>query len=135
MTLRQALGTLEQQGRLVRHKGRYGGTFVAEPKLELIGTSALSDQLRNLGVAAGARLLSAGRRPAKPDERVLGRFVHEIVRVRLANGEPVALERGSYPTDLYPGLLDGPLDGTNGSSRAWRRRRKPTRSGSSRAHR
>jgi len=112
MTLRQALGTLEQQGRLVRHKGRYGGTFVAEPKLELIGTSALSDQLRNLGVAAGARLLSAGRRPAKPDERVLGRFVHEIVRVRLANGEPVALERGSYPADLYPGLLDGPLDGS-----------------------
>ena len=112
MTLRQALGRLEQQGRLVRHQGRYGGTFVAEPKLELIGTSALSDQLRNLGVAAGARLLSAGRRPAKPDERVLGRFVHEIVRVRLANGEPVALERGSYPVDLYPGLLDGPLDGS-----------------------
>ena len=46
MTLRQALGALEQQGRLVRNKGRYGGTFVAEPKLELTGTSALSDQLR-----------------------------------------------------------------------------------------
>jgi len=112
MTLRQALGTLEQQGRLVRHKGRYGGTFVAEPKLELTGTSALSDQLRDLGVAAGARLLSASRRPARPDERMLGPFVHEIVRVRLANGEPVALERGSYPVDLYPDLLDGPLDGS-----------------------
>jgi GntR family transcriptional regulator len=112
MTLRQALGTLEQHGMLVRHKGRYGGTFVAEPKLELVGTSSLSHQLRNLGVAAGARLLSARRRPAKPDERMLGLVVNEIVRVRLANGEPVALERGSYPVDLYPGLLDGPLDGS-----------------------
>ena len=28
MTLRQALGALERRGRLVRNKGRYGGTFV-----------------------------------------------------------------------------------------------------------
>jgi GntR family transcriptional regulator len=112
MTLRQALGALEQQARLVRRKGRYGGTFVAAPKLELVGTSALSDQLRDLGVAAGARVLSAAARRARPDERVLGATVYEIVRVRLANGEPVALERGAYPADLYPGLLDGPLDGS-----------------------
>jgi GntR family transcriptional regulator len=112
MTLRQALGALEQRGRLQRHKGRYGGTFVAEPKLELAGTSALSDQLRNLGVAAGARVLAAGERPANGNERMLGPTVYEVVRVRLANGEPVALERGSYPVDLYPGLLDGPLEGS-----------------------
>jgi GntR family transcriptional regulator len=112
MTLRQALGALEAQGRLQRHKGRYGGTFVAEPKLELAGTSALSDQLRTMGIVAGARLLSAVERPAEPDERLLGPRVHEIVRVRLANGEPVALERGSYSVDAYPGLLDGPLDGS-----------------------
>lgn len=112
MTLRQALGALEQQGRLQRHKGRYGGTFVVEPKLELAGTSALSDQLRGLGVAAGARVLSTCERPAGPDERMLGRSVYEVVRIRLANSEPVALERGSYPVDLYPGLLDGPLEGS-----------------------
>ena len=69
MTLRQALGALEQQGRLVRNKGRYGGTFVAEPKLELAGTSALSDQLRGLGLAAGARVLPRVERDAEPDER------------------------------------------------------------------
>jgi GntR family transcriptional regulator len=102
MTLRQALGALEQQGRLVRSKGRYGGTFVAEPKLELAGTAALSDQLRGLGVAAGARVLSA--------REVDGEI--EIVRVRLANREPVALERGTYAADAFPGLLDHPLDGS-----------------------
>ena len=112
MTLRQALGALEQRGRLQRSKGRYGGTFVTEPKLELTGTSALSDQLRGLGVAAGARVLRAVERAAEPDELELGPRVFEIERVRLANGEPVALEHGDYPADLFPGMLDGPLDGS-----------------------
>jgi len=112
MTLRQALGALEQRGRLTRSKGRYGGTYVAEPKLELAGTSALSDQLRGLGVAAGARVLSAVERDAKPDEALLGSRVFAIERVRLANGEPVALERGAYAAEAYPGLLDQPLDGS-----------------------
>ena len=112
MTLRQALGTLEQQGRLVRNKGRYGGTFVAEPKLELAGTSALSDQLRGLGLAAGARVLSAVERDAEPGEAELGTRVYAIERVRLANGEPVALERGAYSVDAFPDLLEEPLEGS-----------------------
>jgi GntR family transcriptional regulator len=112
MTLRQALGALEQRGRLVRSKGRYGGTFVAESKLELTGTAALSDQLRGLGLAAGAQVLSAVERDAKPGEAQLGRRVYAIERVRLANGEPVALERGAYSVEAYPGLLDEPLEGS-----------------------
>jgi GntR family transcriptional regulator len=112
MTLRQALGTLEQRGRLVRSKGRYGGTFVAEAKLELAGTSALSDQLRGLGLAAGARVLEACERDAGPDEAELGTRVYSIERVRLANGEPVALERGAYSVDAFPGMLDWPLEGS-----------------------
>jgi len=112
MTLRQALGALERRGRLVRSKGRYGGTFVAEPKLELAGTSALSDQLRGLGLAAGARVLSACEREAAQDEAELGLRVYAIERVRLANGEPVALERGAYSVDAFPGLLEGSLEGS-----------------------
>ena len=112
MTLRQALGALEQRGRLVRSKGRYGGTFVAEAKLELAGTSALSDQLRGLGLAAGARVLAACERDAGPDEAELGARVYAIERVRLANGEPVALERGAYSADAFPGMLDAALEGS-----------------------
>src|ERR1700730_18470664 len=56
MTLRHALASLERRGLVVRHVGRDGGTFVAEPKLELAGLSALSDQLRGLGLEAGARV-------------------------------------------------------------------------------
>lgn len=112
MTLRQALGALEQRGRLRRTQGRYGGTFVALPKLDLAGMSALSDQLRGLGVAAGAVLLHAVERAATADEASLGPRVVAIERIRLANDEPVALERGAYPADAFPGLLDERLDGS-----------------------
>src|SRR5436305_7531124 len=106
MTLRQALASLERRGLLARRVGREGGTFVDEPKLELAGLSALSDQLRGLGLAAGARVLSAHERAATPAERTAlspggseprsQRRVYEIRRVRLADGEPIALERNVF---------------------------------------
>jgi GntR family transcriptional regulator len=102
MTVRHALDSLERRGLVARQVGRGGGTFVAEPKLELTGLAALSDQLRALGRTAGARVLSA--------RRVGGDF--ELVRVRLADGEPVALERMRLPAAVFPGLLDESLEGS-----------------------
>jgi len=104
MTVRQALQTLESRGLLRRAIGRSGGSFVARPKLERdLGTfSGLSEQLRRQGVAAGARVLSAGA--------VDGAI--EIVRVRLADGEPFALERSSFPGDRFAGLLELDLSGS-----------------------
>ena len=98
MTVRQALQTLESRGLLRRTIGRSGGSFVAQPKLERdLGTfSGLSEQLRRQGVAAGARVVSA----READGAI------EIVRVRLADGEPFALERSSFPGDRFRGLLD-----------------------------
>lgn len=115
MTLRHALSSLERRGLIVRRVGRDGGTFVAEPKLELTGLAGLSDQLRALGLAAGARVLSATERPASaievsPLELEPDALVYEIVRVRLANAEPVALERTSLPAAVFPGLLEQPLE-------------------------
>jgi GntR family transcriptional regulator len=112
MTLRHALEALERRGLLARRVGREGGTFVAEPKLELAGTSALSDQLRGLGLEAGARVLRAEERAATPDEALLGERVFAIERVRLANGEPVALERTRLAAVAFPGLLDERLEGS-----------------------
>jgi GntR family transcriptional regulator len=104
MTVRQALQTLETRGLLRRVIGRSGGSFVAQPKLERdLGTfSGLSEQLRRQGVAAGARVVSA---------RIAGDDV-EIVRVRLADGEPFALERSCFPADRFGGLLDLDLTGS-----------------------
>src|SRR5436305_2384432 len=112
MTLRHALDSLERRGLVARRVGRDGGTFVAQPRIELAGLAGLSDQLRARGLAAGARVLSALERDATSAETELGDRVYEIVRVRLANGEPVALERGVYSADAFPGLLDEPLEGS-----------------------
>jgi GntR family transcriptional regulator len=104
MTVRQALQTLESRGLLRRSIGRSGGSFVAQPKLERdLGTfSGLSEQLRRQGVEAGARVVSA----REVDSEL------EIVRVRLADGEPFALERSRFPADRFAGLLDLDLTGS-----------------------
>ena len=119
MTLRQAIAALEQRGLVIRAVGRTGGTFVAKPKLErdLTTFAGLSEQLRRQGVAAGARLLAAAEVDASPDavsalELEPGARVYEIARVRLADGEPVALERTAFPAAFFPGLLGHRLDGS-----------------------
>jgi GntR family transcriptional regulator len=111
MTVRHALDTLERRGLVARRVGRGGGTFVADPKLELEGLAALSRQLRERGLAAGARMLSARELAAGPPE-LGGGPAHEIVRVRLVDGEPLALERMWFPVDLFPALLEHPLEGS-----------------------
>jgi GntR family transcriptional regulator len=119
MTVRHALGTLESRGLLVRTAGRGGGTFVARPKLERgLGTfSGLSEQLRRQGVHAGARVLRAGE--ARPDRATAEALelaererVVEIERLRLADGEPFAIERSSFPSVRFARLLDLDLTGS-----------------------
>ena len=104
MTVRQALQSLESRGLLRRAIGRNGGSFVERPKVERdLGTfSGLSEQLARQGVAAGARVVSA----REVDGAV------EIVRVRLADGEPFAVERSSFPADRFAGLLELDLTGS-----------------------
>lgn len=111
MTVRHALDSLERRGLVARQVGRGGGTFVAEPKLELTGLAALSDQLRALGLTAGARVLRAREVRTGPSQLGEGP-AYELVRVRLANAEPVALERMWLPVDVFPDLLEQPLEGS-----------------------
>jgi GntR family transcriptional regulator len=119
MTLRQALSSLERRGLLTRARGRRGGTFVAEPKIErdLTALAGLTQQLRRQGHHAGARVVSAregpaGRRTASALGIEPGERVYEVVRVRLSDGEPLALERSLFPAERFPGLLDAPLEGS-----------------------
>ncbi|HKI91938.1 MAG TPA: GntR family transcriptional regulator [Gaiellaceae bacterium] len=119
MTVRQALGALESQGLLVRAQGRGGGTFVARPKLERdLGTfSGLSEELRRQGVRAGARVLHSRQRVASTTvaaalELQRSEHVVEIERVRLADGEPFAIERSCFPAHRFADLLGLDLEGS-----------------------
>jgi GntR family transcriptional regulator len=119
MTLRQALGELAQRGLVTRAVGRSGGTFVAEPKLEqdLTTLAGFSEQLRRHGKVAGARVLAAAAIPASPAaaaalELADGERVHDVRRIRLADGRPIVIEHSQFPAKLFPDLLDRRLDGS-----------------------
>src|SRR5580700_3033893 len=119
MTLRHALGELSQRGLVTRTVGRGGGTFVAEAKFEqdLTTLAGFSEQLRRHGKVASARVLAATRIPASPAaaaalELPEGAAVHDVRRIRLADGRPIVIEHSQFPADLFPDLLDCRLDGS-----------------------
>jgi GntR family transcriptional regulator len=119
MTLRQALGALEARGLLRRKRGRGGGTFVSRPRIEcdLTGLPGFTEQMRRANVRAGARVVRAGLVVAEDDVRRAldldrGVEVYEIIRVRSANREPLALEETYLSANDFPGLLDHRLTGS-----------------------
>jgi len=119
MTLRQALAELEASGDIVRVAGRAGGAFIAEPRVEvdLTHLTGLTDQVRRAGRRAGARVLSARRLVPQADVAAAlclaaRAQAYEVVRVRSANGVPLALERSWFPARLFPGLTDHSLSGS-----------------------
>lgn len=119
MTLRQALAALEARQLLKRRRGRNGGTFVVEPKIEcdLTGLPGFTEQMRRAQVRAGARVLATETSAADATVAAalgleLGGQVHLVVRLRLGNGEPLAIERTYLPAGVFDGLLDRPLTGS-----------------------
>ncbi len=119
MTLRQALGALEQQGWIERRRGRSGGNFIREPRIEvdLTGLPGFTEQMRRANVRAGARIVNA--RVIAPGADVANGLglardekVYEIVRVRSARRQPLALEETYLPAHLFPNLLDHKLTGS-----------------------
>jgi GntR family transcriptional regulator len=118
-TLRQVLAVLAETGIIRRVPGRAGGTFVAHGKVDrdLSVIVGLPEYLRRQGFLAGTQVLSATMTGA--DEATAGHLaipagslVVEIVRIRLADGTPLSLERARFPAELFPGLLDLPLGGS-----------------------
>ena len=108
LTVRAALDDLAREGYLVRRRG--SGTYVQQPKIsqELTITS-FSEDMRRRGMVPGSRTLSmettlAGARLGRslqvsPSEPIL-----VIKRLRLADGETMAIETLHLPANLVPGL-------------------------------
>lgn len=118
-TVRAALADLERTGIVRRARGRTGGIFVAERKVErdLTGLASLPAYLRRQGFQSDARVVSTTIAPADSDVATAlslrpAALVQEIVRVRLADGEPISFERAAFPAEMFPGLLDHSLSGS-----------------------
>lgn len=116
-TVRQAIHQLEIEGWLVRRQGR--GTFPAPVKVEqpLVMISSFTENMRQAGIEASSRLLSARLEPAtgrvaKALRLGPGGVVAVLTRLRLAGGEPLMLERSHLNYALTPGLLERDLNGS-----------------------
>lgn len=119
MTLRQALSVLEQRGAIYRLNGRNGGTFIAEARVELdlSGIPGLTRLVTDAQRRTGNILLGAAERPASANEATRlhldpGAPIFVVSRVRLLDDIPLAVERASYPAELFPGFLDRDLTGS-----------------------
>jgi GntR family transcriptional regulator len=116
LTLRAALDDLAREGYVVRRRG--SGTYVQHPKIsqELTITS-FSDDMRRRGMVPGSRTMSmstilAGARLGRslnvsPSEQIV-----VVKRLRLADGESMAIETLHIPEALVPGLTPKALTGS-----------------------
>ncbi len=116
-TVRHALDTLEREGLVYREKGR--GTFVRRRRLELDLSKLCSttEDLRARGWEPETDVLSMSQMIPRPHiQHTLKLASHERVwnlhRLRLAEGEPISLQRSYIPAALAPDLDTHDLTGS-----------------------
>ncbi len=108
MTLRHALDDLERRGYVDRRHG--SGTYAARPKItNQLRIVSFTEDMRRLGMTSDSRIVSisegtAGARLGAKLTVSPGEAVWTVGRLRLADGEPMALEWLSVPKALTPGL-------------------------------
>jgi GntR family transcriptional regulator len=108
VTARQALDTLEQLGLVYREQGR--GTFAAEARLHHVeGFSSFTDYVVRRGRRPSSRIIK--QEIITPDESLRnmlklepGEQVLHLVRLRLADSTPLALQSAYVPHRICPGL-------------------------------
>jgi len=116
ITVRQAVRSLVDEGFLYRKQGK--GTFVASPKLRrrLPKLYSFSEDMMELGLRPSSKLLE--QTVIEVDEELAellrlpsaNRQVNKLVRVRMANDEPILIERTLVPVYLCPDLWKEDLE-------------------------
>ena len=116
MTLRGAVEALVAEGLLVRRHG--SGTYVAfRPVLRLLGLTSFSHDMRARGLVPSSQVLDF--REIAADATMSARLhvpldapLYTITRLRLGNGQPMAIETVRIPVMYAPGLTESDLLGS-----------------------
>ena len=107
-TVRQALAELTVEGRLVRVQGK--GTFAAAPKVaQRLQLSSYTEDMRAQGRQPASRQLEITEQPAQQELATLlgtgaSSTVLRLRRLRIADGEPMAIETTHLPLSRFRGL-------------------------------
>ncbi|HWK35182.1 GntR family transcriptional regulator [Sphingomonas sp.] len=108
VTVRKGIETLIAEGLLVRRQG--SGTFVAR-RIEAAGAvlSSFSEEARSRGEDPGVIWIMRRHAVATEEEATMldlpaGAQVARLSRVRLADGEPLAIEHAVVPASFLPDL-------------------------------
>lgn len=116
MTLRRAVDSLVAEGIVERRHG--SGTYVTpQPFVRLLGLTSFSQDMRDRGLVPSSRLLAF--RVTHADVPLAGQLriqvgdpVLSFTRLRLASGDPMAVETVWIPQKLVPGLAGADLIGS-----------------------
>src|SRR5690606_40553681 len=107
-TVRKALAELTVEGRLLRVQGK--GTFAAKPKVaQPLQLSSYTEDMLAQGRQPASRLLEVSEVPADDELAGLldvsaGDNALLLRRLRLADGEPMAIENTDLTLTRFPGL-------------------------------
>ena len=114
MTLRRAIDDLVATGVVRRRHG--AGVFATCPKMDQsLVASSFTEDMRARGLEPGSRILEfqvspAGTRVCRRLNLPEGSDVITVTRLRLADGEPIALEELNVPRRLLPNLEPADLE-------------------------
>lgn len=117
MTLRRAIDELVAKGVVRRRHG--AGVFALGPKLDQpLAASSFTEDMLARGMRPGSRVLSfdvtkAGAHIGRRLHIVESAEVITILRLRLADDEPLALEELHIPSALVPGLCAEDLENSS----------------------
>lgn len=108
MTARLALGSLENQGLVIRKQGQ-GTFFYPKVKIDASKLCSFTEEIEKLGFKAGTELIGVKIVKSKPRITDIFQFsspqnVLEVIRVRIANDQPIGICTSYLNLPKFPEL-------------------------------